>query len=70
LQVHLSDPALLGDLVEFLQRSGCVAHAENGHAVLVTLPESMRQDAAELELDLYLQLFETLHPGTRAQRSL
>jgi hypothetical protein len=59
---------LLGDLVDFLQRAGCVVHAKNGHAVLVSLPESIRRDAAQLELDVYLRLFETLHPGTRAQR--
>jgi hypothetical protein len=68
LQVHLSDPSLLGDLVEFLQRCGCVAHAKDSHAAFVALPDSLPENAAELELDAYLCVFETLHPGARAQR--
>jgi hypothetical protein len=68
LRVKLSDPALVDDLVEFLSRSGCVAQPDDETTVLVSIPRSLRDDAAELELDIYLRVWEATHPEARATR--
>lgn len=47
---------------------GCVTEATNGDRLLVSIPASLRQDAAELELDLYLRLWELQVPSARAER--
>ena len=66
--VKLSDPALVDDLVDFLSRSGCIAQAQDETTVLVSIPRSLREDAAQLELDLYLRVWEATHPEARASR--
>lgn len=68
MRVKLSDPALVDDLVDFLSRSGCVAQAEDEATILVSIPKSLRADAAQLELDLYLRVWEATHPEARATR--
>jgi hypothetical protein len=67
LRVKLSDPALVDDLVDFLRRSGCVAQPAE-EAIVVSIPKSLREDAAELELDLYLRVWEATQPDARARR--
>jgi hypothetical protein len=52
--VKLTDPAPVDDLVDFLRRSGCVAEPVEEAIVPVSIPKSLREDAAELELDPYL----------------
>ena len=66
--VKLSDPALVDDLVDFLSRSGCIAQAQDETTVLVSIPRSLREDAAQLELDLYLRVWEATHLEARASR--
>jgi hypothetical protein len=66
--VKLSDPALVDDLVDFLSRSGCIVDVENAATVLVSIPRSLRDDAARLELDLYLRVWEATHPEAHASR--
>lgn len=68
MRVKISDPALVDDLVEFLSRSGCIAHAQDETTILVSIPRSLREDAAELELDLYLQVWQATHPEAHANR--
>ena len=66
--VKLSDPALVDELVDFLSRAGCIAQAQDGTTVLVSIPRSLREDAAVLELDLYLRVWEATHPQAHATR--
>lgn len=68
VRVKISDPALVDDLVEFLSRSGCIAHAQDETTILVSIPRSLREDAAELELDLYLQVWQATHSEAHANR--
>jgi hypothetical protein len=37
-------------------------------AILVSIPKSLRADAAQLELDLYLRVWEATHPQGRTTR--
>lgn len=66
--VKLSNPALVDDLVDFLSRSGCIAQAQDETSVLVSIPRSLRDDAARLELDLYLQVWQATRPEAHASR--
>jgi hypothetical protein len=68
LEARVSDPALLPDLEEHLRRMGCVTEAVGHDRLLVTIPDALRRDAAELELDLYLRLWEVTMPLGRAER--
>jgi hypothetical protein len=70
LRVKLSDPALVDDLVDFLSRCGCIAQAGDETTVLVSIPKSLREDAAERELDLYLRVWEAVHPHASATRTM
>lgn len=47
---------------------GCVTEAVSEDRVLVSIPASLREDAAELELDLYLRLWELQVPSAEAKR--
>ena len=68
MRVKLSDPALVDDLVDFLRAAGCVAQPADVAIVSVSIPKSLREDAAELELDLYLRVWEATHPEAEARR--
>ena len=68
MRVKLSDPALVDDLVDFLRDSGSVAQPAEEAIVSVSIPKSLREDAAELELDLYLRVWEATHPAAEGRR--
>lgn len=73
VEVHLTDPSLVEELADSLRRSA--------FRVLRTGPETLTVEgttehaspaaipgAVELELDLYLKVWEMTHPGVRALR--
>jgi hypothetical protein len=63
MYVHLSDPSLVDDLLAFLRTRQCVVVTDPAGRIAVSIPESTREDAARLELDLYLQVWRAIHPG-------
>jgi hypothetical protein len=67
MKIRLSDPALVDDLLAFLRARQCVAEQASEDTLDVELPEAMRRDAAALELDLYLRVWEASHPGAIAR---
>jgi hypothetical protein len=64
MNIRLSDPSLADDLLEFLRAKGCVAELTGADAVHVEPPVLPVENAAQLELDLYLGVWDVLHPGT------
>jgi hypothetical protein len=68
MKVELSDPTLADDLAAFLRRAACEAKSNGGGRVEVSMPASLPEDAARLELDAYLQTWQALHPGVRVRR--
>lgn len=73
MHVRLSDAGLADEFVGFLRRADCVAdlgdvsaHAE-GIAVEVQLPRSYDEEQGRLEVALYLQVWEAVHPGSGAE---
>ena len=68
MKIRLSDPSLIDDLLEFLRARECVAEPTSVDTLDVELPDALRPDAAALELDLYLRVWEATHPGAVAAR--
>jgi hypothetical protein len=68
VEARVSNPELLPDLEAHLRRMGCVTEPVGEDRLLVSIPEAGRRDAAELELDLYLRLWEVTMPLGRAER--
>jgi hypothetical protein len=67
LIIHVSDPSLVNDLYRFLRSKGCVVESESEDTLRVELPAARRRDAAVLELELYLRVWEILHPDAHAE---
>ena len=63
MKIRLSDPSLVYDLRDFLCVRRCVVELASEDTLDVELLEVRREDAAALELDLYLRVWEALHPG-------
>ena len=68
MQARVSDPTLLPDLEAFLRRFGCVTEVVAADRLLVSIPGSVRSDAAGMVLDLYLRLWEREVDSGRAER--
>ena len=71
--VRLFDPGLAEEFLGFLRRADCVAslgeveaHAE-GISLEVEVPDTHDERQARMEVGLYLQAWEALHPGSRAR---
>ena len=61
MRIRVSDPALAADLLDFLQRSGCVAMQMGIDMFAVSIPKPLSYVAARLELELYLSDWRTWH---------
>jgi hypothetical protein len=68
MKVEISDPSLADDLLSFLRRAHCEAEHAGSGTLAVSLPASIPEEAARLELEAYLMAWRTLHPGVRARR--
>jgi hypothetical protein len=68
MNVELSDPSLADDLAAFLCRAECETERNGGGTLVVTMPATLPEHAARLELEAYLQTWQALHPGVRARR--
>lgn len=68
VEAKVSDASLLPDLEAHLRRMGCITEAVAEDRLLVSIPGSLRHEAAQLELDLYLRLWEVNVPSAEARR--
>jgi hypothetical protein len=66
LRIRLSDPSLADDLLEFLRSKECVAEHTGAETFYVEPPSLPVARAGLLELDLYLRVWDSLHPETIA----
>ena len=71
--VRLSDPNLAEKFLGYLRDADCIAnlgaveaHAE-GIAVEVEVPAAYDEKQARMEVDLYLRVWEAVHPGSGAE---
>jgi hypothetical protein len=68
LRMRLSDPRLVDELLDDLLRHECAAERLAGDVVAVSFPDDVDTDAAKLELDLYLRVWDATHPGVRREQ--
>lgn len=67
MEIRISDPSLLRELIEFLGRASCSAAHTKGCAIEVELPHAPTAVQARRELGLYLAAWGGLHPGVRIE---
>ena len=65
VRLRLADPALVADLLDFLERRGCAGEREGEDTIDVELPHDLNDEQGRLELDLYLRVWQSLHGWTR-----
>lgn len=69
LRVHVSDPRLVDDLLDFVDaRLDSVQQRVAINEIEISPLGSYNEDAAALALDLQLRAWEAAHPGVRAVR--
>ena len=62
MQVNLSDPDLVDDLIAWLERVGCSVEVVADGTLEVSLAKPIHPvDAAETQLDLFLRVWEVTH---------
>jgi hypothetical protein len=66
LRIRVSQPALVPDLVEFLDRALCKTESVRGSVVDVALPSVPDGARARRDLDLFLAAWTGLHPAVKA----
>ncbi|HEY3070470.1 MAG TPA: hypothetical protein VGJ34_09140 [Gaiellaceae bacterium] len=66
VRLRLSDPALLDDLLFFFRKRDSQAEPVEDDVVEVTILHVLDDRQARLELDLYLRVWEALHPDAPA----
>ncbi|HET7855445.1 MAG TPA: hypothetical protein VFL41_03215 [Gaiellaceae bacterium] len=66
MRIRVSDPGLVGDLLEYLQRCGYEAMPTSGTIVAASLEHSVPYEAARLELDLHLSDWQGRRPDASA----
>ncbi len=67
MRISISDPALVPDLLAFLnERLAIVTARLSDTEVEVSLIGSQRNDAMRMELDLQLAIWRATHPGADA----
>ena len=67
MEVTLTRPALVPELIEFLSRASCVAVQTHSGTIEVELPYTTDDDRARLDLRLYLAAWQGLHPEVKAE---
>ena len=70
VRLRLSDRELVEDLLDFLNRRECIGERVVGtlDEIYVLPPHTLHARQAEMELDLLIGVWETLHPGTSVDR--
>lgn len=66
VRIRVSQPALVPDLVEFLDRALCTTESVRGSVVEVAIPSVGDAERARRDLDLYLAAWRGLHPPVEA----
>ena len=64
MRIHLADPSLIPELLDFLQAHGdCAAERTGEHEVEATLVGSYRHDAEWMVLELRVRAWQAAHEG-------
>ena len=66
MKITITDPTLIGDLVDALGRWHWPVAERGRDYVLVDIPAGVPKDAAQLELALFIQVWLARHPDVEA----
>lgn len=66
LEVRVSEPPLLDELIQTLLRHGCVAHRSGESSCRVVHVHAAHAGEAEVELGLFLRAWVLTRPGVSA----
>jgi hypothetical protein len=71
VRLRLGDRELVDDLLDFLRRRECVGERVEGSKNLidVSLPHTLQEGQAQMELDLLLRVWELMHPDATVERA-
>jgi len=67
VRLRLSDPALVDDLLFFFRKRDSRAELVEDSVIEVAILHVLDDRQAQLELDLYLRVWEALHPDARVE---
>ena len=67
VQLRVSDPALVDDLVRFFRKRESSAERLDEDTVEVSILHVLNERQARLELDLYLRVWQSLHGWSRVE---
>jgi hypothetical protein len=69
MRVRISDPELLGDLVETLTRANCPVEVTGPATLEIDSPFGLLSpEQARQEISFYLAVWQVRHPGTHVVR--
>jgi hypothetical protein len=66
LEVRLSEPPLLDELIRTLSRYGCIAHRSGEATCRVVHVHATHAQEAEIEVGLFMRAWMLAHPGVSA----
>jgi hypothetical protein len=66
MEIEVSDPNAVGDLVAFLRHAECQAEQVGDRTVIATIPRAIGPEA-ERELSLYLLAWQAMNPNASAR---
>ena len=66
MHVYISEPAVLPDLRDFLERSECVVRQWHAYDLEVHVTRAFSEAQARRELDVYLATWQAFNPGVEA----
>lgn len=66
MRIRISNPALVGDLLDFLRASNCLVMQTSRDILSVAFSDPLRYEIALLELELQLSDWRARHANVRA----
>jgi hypothetical protein len=67
MRVRVSDPALLGDLQRYLRAAQCMVEQSGEDTLDVSIPRAPSDEQARREVAIYLQAWQAVNLGARAE---
>jgi hypothetical protein len=66
MRLRLLDPAAITELRQHFQRSG-FALADDGEKLVIRRPDAQNAEHERREIELHLQVWQTMHPDVRVE---
>lgn len=67
MRIRIGDPALVGDLSDFLRRAECIVERAGARELVVRLPRAFDEAQGRRELGVYVATWQARHPGVAVE---